>query len=155
MPSSNRVTRSANGTSRTVNSSSSQPKPRPKTKRPPASSCTVQAERATASGWRSGRTKMPVASSIRSVTAAAAPSCTSGSTSSVSGLTIGPVWCCSPGCAFVGCSVRVADRQHDVLAEPQRREPGLVGGGGEVEELAWRDVVGGEADLHGTLPVRR
>ena len=44
---------------------------------------------------------------------------------------------------------RVADRQHDVLAEPQRGEPGLVGRGGQLEELAGGDVVGGEADLHG------
>ena len=46
----------------------------------------------------------------------------------------------------------VADREHDVLAEPERREPGLVGRGRQVEELGGVDVVGGEADLHGRAP---
>ena len=99
--------------------------------------------------------KIPVASSMRLVTAAAAPSCTSGSTSSVSGLTIGPVWCWTPGCDLGGMLAGVADRQHHVLAEPQRREPRLVGGGGQRQELARMDVVGGETDLHGAARVRR
>ena len=41
-----------------------------------------------------------------------------------------------------------ADRQDDVLAEPQRGEAGLVGGGRQVEELGGVDVVCGETDLH-------
>ena len=66
---------------------------------------TVLVERAMANGWRSGTTKIPVASSRRSVSAAAAPSATSGSTSSVSGATTGPVMCLASGRTVVGCAL--------------------------------------------------
>ena len=59
------------------------------------------------------------------------------------------------GLASVGCARGVPDREHDVLAEPQRREPRLVGGRRQLEELGGVHVVGGEADLHAGLLSQR
>ena len=96
---------------------------------------------------------MPVARWIRSVTAATAARATSGSSSLVSGSTmrvqvraigLGP----AAGGRVLGL---VGDRQDDVLAEPQRGEPGRLRRPTELDELGAGDVVDGQPDVHRQL----
>ena len=51
-----------------------------------------------------------------------------------------------------GVRGRVAEREHDVLAQPQRVEAGVLRRAGELDELDGREVVDAQPDLHRATP---